>query len=415
MQNIVNQILEGNKTIKALMLESNLCAGAQPSTGRVAELRYGLSITDQCISWETTERSLSSMRKKLRYVLQGRKQAGERPPIAAGAIPMPPASRSQTRDRPVNVCTSTMPAFVLDDCLKLAANAGYQGVELRVHDNYHITLSQLISQCGQIKRIIETNRLDLRVYNTYYGVIDSDAVDALIHICKRTGVRYFRVTLPVAGKADVRTQAFEEAVVPSYRDRARPTEILRSVKASLQSLAKRAKAAGVSALVELHWGTVMSSFTSAHYLVGDLDPEAVAITFDPANMVIEGKEDWEYGIQLLREHVANVHIKNVSWLREGDSWKWYWDRLEQGMVDWPQLFCLLADADYRGMFAMEDFRVPRNFDEALAHLWELREETRFLLRQSELERDSSVIARQALSAAARLPLRAGERIHERAD
>ena len=61
----------------------------------------------------------------------------------------------------------------------------------------------------------------------------------------------------------------------------------------------------------------MSSFTSAHYLVGDLDPDAVAVTFDPANMVIEGKEDWGYGVQLLREHVANVHIKNVSWLRQG--------------------------------------------------------------------------------------------------
>lgn len=283
----------------------------------------------------------------------------------------------------LNVCTATMPAFALNDCLKLAADAGYQGVELRVHDNYHISLPQLYFQCDQIKRSIEATKLDLSVYNTYYGVTDSCAIDTLIRICQRTGVRYFRVTLPVAGKADVRAQAFEEAVVPSYEHRARPTEILRSARASLRSLARRAKAAGVCALVEIHWGTVMSSFTSAHYLVGDLDPDAVAITFDPANMVIEGKEDWEYGIQLLREHVANVHIKNVSWLRAGESWKWYWDRLQEGMVDWPQLFCLLVDADYHGMFAMEDFRVPRNFHEALGHLRELREETEFLLRQSE--------------------------------
>ena len=54
-------------------------------------------------------------------------------------------------------------------------------------------------------------------------------------------------------------------------------------------------------LLEIHWGTVMSSCTSAHALVRDLDPDAIAITFDPANMVIEGKEDWEYGIELLRD------------------------------------------------------------------------------------------------------------------
>jgi len=109
----------------------------------------------------------------------------------------------------------------------------------------------------------------------------------------------------------------------------------------------------------------------------------------------------------LREHVANVHIKNVSWLRESDSWKWCWDRLQQGMVNWPQLFCLLSEADYRGMFAMEDFRVPRNFDEALGHLRGLREETRFLLRQSAF--------RQAPRPGADLDLEEAARICERAN
>lgn len=382
-QDVINQILEGNRSIKALMIESNLHAGSQPSTGNVANLRYGVSITDQCIDWRATERGLSGMREKLRYVLPGRKHAGERLLVKDVAFPLSRASRRQTIGGPVNVCLSTLPAFGLDDCLTLAAAAGYQGVELRVHDNYHISLPQLYYQCGQLKRRIEANKLEVSVYNTYYGVTDSCAVDTLIRICQRTGVRYFRVTLPVAGKADVRTQAFEEAVVPSYEHRARPTEVLRKVKASLQSLAGRAKAARVCALVEIHWGTVMSSFSSAHYLVGDLDPDAVAITLDPANMVIEGKEDWEYGVHLLGEHVANVHIKNVSWRREGEGWKWRWDSLQQGMVDWPQMFRLLADVGYRGMFAMEDFRVPRHFDEALGHLRALREETRSLLRQSE--------------------------------
>ncbi|MEJ7713546.1 MAG: TIM barrel protein [Pyrinomonadaceae bacterium] len=141
-------------------------------------------------------------------------------------------------------------------------------MELRVHDNYHISLPQLYDQCHQIKRSIEANKLDLSIYNTYYGVTDSCAIDTLIRICQRTGVRYFRVALPIAGKADVRTQAFAEAVIPSYEHRARPAEILRSVKASLQSLAKRAKSAGVPALVEIHWGTVMSSFTSASLFSG---------------------------------------------------------------------------------------------------------------------------------------------------
>jgi 3-deoxy-7-phosphoheptulonate synthase len=40
------------------MIESYLQEGSQPIPKTAAELRYGISITDACISWETTERML---------------------------------------------------------------------------------------------------------------------------------------------------------------------------------------------------------------------------------------------------------------------------------------------------------------------------------------------------------------------
>lgn len=286
----------------------------------------------------------------------------------------------------VNICTSTLAAFPLDGALELGAAAGYEGVELRVHGNCHVSLQELQHRCGDIKRQIEAHRLDLRVYSTCIGVNEPGAIDAMIDICARTGVRHFRVTLPLAGVAAVRNFATDRAVVPSYREGMAPAELLRNVRLTLRHLARRTKLAGVCALLEIHWGTVMSSFTSAHALVRDLDPEAIAITFDPANMIIEGKEDWQYGIDLLREHLANVHIKNASWVRQGGNWTWQWDGLQQGMVEWPHLFRLLAARGYRGMLAMEDFLVPRTYDAALEHLAALRREATLLLDQSSSRR-----------------------------
>jgi sugar phosphate isomerase/epimerase len=286
----------------------------------------------------------------------------------------------------LNICTSTLAAFRLDDALALGEAAGYEGVELRVHGNCHVSLQELQRRCGDIKRQAEAHRLDLRVYSTCFGVNEPGAIDAMIDICARTGVRYFRVTLPLAGVAAVRNFATDRAVVPSYREGVPPAELLRNVRLTLRHLARRTRLAGVCALLEIHWGTVMSSFTSAHALVRDLDPEAIAITFDPANMIIEGKEDWEYGIDLLREHLANVHIKNASWVRLGGNWTWQWDGLQQGMVEWPHLFRLLAARGYRGMLAMEDFLVPRTYDAALEHLAALRREATLLLGQGDSRR-----------------------------
>ncbi len=69
---VVNQIVEGNRSIIGVMLESNLKEGNQPSTLAKEEMQYGVSITDACISWETTEQVLRSMAERLAPVLTAR-------------------------------------------------------------------------------------------------------------------------------------------------------------------------------------------------------------------------------------------------------------------------------------------------------------------------------------------------------
>lgn len=63
--NIIDQRISGNKSLIGLMLESNLFEGNQKYTKDAASLKYGISITDACISWETTERLLLSANEKL--------------------------------------------------------------------------------------------------------------------------------------------------------------------------------------------------------------------------------------------------------------------------------------------------------------------------------------------------------------
>ena len=69
-QNVVNQILEGNESVIGIMLESHLNHGNQSSDGIAREkLEYGVSITDGCIDWQTTEDLVNHMRDKLITVL----------------------------------------------------------------------------------------------------------------------------------------------------------------------------------------------------------------------------------------------------------------------------------------------------------------------------------------------------------
>ncbi len=58
LNDILDQIAAGNREIHAVMIESHLTAGVQPLTPDHSQLRYGVSITDGCIGWETTEACL---------------------------------------------------------------------------------------------------------------------------------------------------------------------------------------------------------------------------------------------------------------------------------------------------------------------------------------------------------------------
>ena len=72
MDNVTNQILEGNKSIVGLMVESHLKFGNQSIPANLDDLEYGKSITDGCISWEQTEEAILKMHDKLKDILPKR-------------------------------------------------------------------------------------------------------------------------------------------------------------------------------------------------------------------------------------------------------------------------------------------------------------------------------------------------------
>jgi 3-deoxy-7-phosphoheptulonate synthase len=66
----VHQIRQGNRAIVGLMLESHLHAGTQPIPADLSRLRYGVSVTDACIDWNTTADLLRQARRELQPALR---------------------------------------------------------------------------------------------------------------------------------------------------------------------------------------------------------------------------------------------------------------------------------------------------------------------------------------------------------
>ena len=73
LRNIAQQIASGNRSIMGVMLESNLEAGNQSIPDDLADLKPGVSITDACIDWSTTEALLREFAAEVKPALAGRR------------------------------------------------------------------------------------------------------------------------------------------------------------------------------------------------------------------------------------------------------------------------------------------------------------------------------------------------------
>ncbi|MGB8931197.1 MAG: 3-deoxy-7-phosphoheptulonate synthase [Anaeromyxobacteraceae bacterium] len=74
MKDVVHQIREGNKSVVGFMVESFIEAGSQPIPEDLSKLKYGCSVTDGCVSWETTEEMLRGAHEVLKDLLPARKR-----------------------------------------------------------------------------------------------------------------------------------------------------------------------------------------------------------------------------------------------------------------------------------------------------------------------------------------------------
>jgi len=70
-KDLCGQISQGSKAVAAVMIESHLVEGAQKLNSDMAQMTYGQSVTDQCVSWETTEELLA----ELSEAVQARRKA----------------------------------------------------------------------------------------------------------------------------------------------------------------------------------------------------------------------------------------------------------------------------------------------------------------------------------------------------
>jgi sugar phosphate isomerase/epimerase len=144
----------------------------------------------------------------------------------------------------------------------------------------------------------------------------------------------------------------------SAYDGTRPyLDLLYEARSALEEVEHLGEQNGVKTVLEIHNGSILPSASAAYRLVESFDPEFVGVIFDPGNMIREGLENWQMGLEILGPYLAHVHVKNCGWFRDEQGvWNTQPTALEAGIIQYPQVLAALRSAGYDGYLSLEDFR-----------------------------------------------------------
>ncbi len=240
-----------------------------------------------------------------------------------------------------SVQTATLPELTIPQVVAKLSAHGYDAVEWRLHDDYHIKPTEVLQQAKRIKPLLDDHGLAVSCMMGYAPLQDLDQHQRVAEACAILGCTRFR---PGAVLYDGTV---------NYHD------ICQGAIDDIGEMLDAIAGYGVKPVIETHFGTIAPSAALALRVVEHFEPARIGVNFDPANMIIEGREAWQLGLELLGPYLDYLHAKNIAWVREDERWRWQFASLEDGQVDWREIAEALRHVRYDGYISFENFfQVP---------------------------------------------------------
>jgi len=127
------------------------------------------------------------------------------------------------------------------------------------------------------------------------------------------------------------------------------TESWPHLVSSLRTLGAHAADRGVTLVVENHPGTLTVTGASTAKLVQEVASPAVRALYDPANVLYHSDEAWERTLDVQRDMIAYVHVKDYR-VEDG---KRVACPVGDGCVPWRDIFARLREYGYDGSLSYE--------------------------------------------------------------
>jgi sugar phosphate isomerase/epimerase len=257
------------------------------------------------------------------------------------------------------VFTVILPELDLDETIREVSAAGYNGIEWRCRETPPDKAGAPFSYWGNVKNDMSPAR------------VKRDG-KSIAEKCRKAGLECFALASYCAAMNEAEVRACAEAAAalgckyfrvgpPQYNGSTNYNVLFKQALDAFKKAVKIAKSSGVSIAVETHMGNITPSAGLMHRVVSEFDPKDIGVIYDPGNMVTEGFENYQMGLELLAPYLRHVHVKNqrvkvVETMADGtERWAAENCELPRGVADWRKVLKALKAVGFDGYLSIEDF------------------------------------------------------------
>ncbi|MGB5821937.1 MAG: TIM barrel protein, partial [Saonia sp.] len=203
-----------------------------------------------------------------------------------------------------------------NDMSEAAAEMGFDGLDLTVRSNGHIVPERVAEDLP--KAVDAMQRFGLRTQMLTTNVTDANDTQSklILETASKLGFQQYRMGW---------LKYPEDKTIP---------ESIEAYAQQFVTLADLNKKLGLQGGYQNHAGNnVGAPVWDIYQILKGIAPEFIGCQYDIRHAVVEGGNSWELGLNLIKDYIKTIVIKDFKWGQIDGKWKPISVPLGEGMVD----------------------------------------------------------------------------------
>ena len=218
---------------------------------------------------------------------------------------------------------------------EVATSMGFDGIDLTVRPGGHVLPENVIIDLPNAVQAIRNEGLEVYMITTAIDNADHPETENILKTAQSLGIKKYRT-----GWLNYDKKLGIEQNLGEFKDQ-------------LTKLANLNEKYNIQGNYQNHSGLNLGgSIWDLWLVLKDINPRWLACQYDIRHATLEAANSWPLGLELLKNNIGSLDIKDFQWSKKVDKWEVENVALGQGMVDFPKYFQMLKAYQINAPFSI---------------------------------------------------------------